>query len=239
MARPRVIVAGGGYAGLAAIKVLRARDDLAVTLIDPSPTHQLIPELPAALRPDGTVREHTVPFSTLLRDSGVVHRTDSITGVRAAERTVVLRSGAHLTFDWLIVSVGSMTRWPPIPGLRESALPFRTAADARHLRERLEGRCGLRVVILGGGLTGVEVAGELAARHQVHVVEMAPRILPEVGPGLSRYGSQVLQHNDVEISTATQVDRVDPQKLVIKPGQSIPFDVLVWTGGIARRILPG
>lgn len=233
MAKPRIIVAGGGYAGLAAVKAFQNRDDVEVILIDPSPVHQLVPELPTVFRPNGSVRDHTVRFATLLEDDGVEHRQEAVATVEAAEKTVILQSGHRLSFDWLLVSIGSVTKWPPIEGLREHAFPFRTAKDAGRLHERLQGQKGLKVVVLGGGLTGVEVAGELAPEHHVHIVEMAPRILPEVGPGLSGYGTRVLKNNGIQISTSTKVKGVEKGRLLVEDADPISFDVLVWTGGIA------
>jgi len=233
MAKPRIIVAGGGYAGLAAVRAFQHRDEVDVVLIDRSPAHQLIPELPAAFRPGGSVDHHTVPFAALLERSGVRFRLDTLVGVQAAEKAVVLESGRRLAFDWLVVSVGSVTKWPPIHGLRERAFPFRTAADAARLHRRLDGARHLRIVVLGGGLTGVEMAGELAHEHHVQLVERAPRILPEVGPGLSRYAARVLTQNGVRLSPATKVTAVESDRLLVEGAEAIPFDVLVWTGGIA------
>ena len=233
MHKPRIVVAGGGYAGLAAIRVLHGRDEVDILLVDPSPVHQLIPELPTALREGGSVREHTLPFDDLLKDTGVRRREDAVRRVQSAEKRVVLDSGDEIAFDWLIVCAGSTTRWPPIPGLREHAYPFRTALDAQALRDRLAGHHDLMVVVLGGGLTGVELAGELATQHHVRIVEIASRVLPEVGPGLARYADRVMRQKGVAISPSAKVRRVETNRLLMDGGDAASYDVLVWTGGIA------
>ncbi len=231
--KPSIVVAGGGYAGMAALAAFQRRNSADVTLVDPSPVHQLIPELPTALREGGSVGQHTMPFAELLKDTGVSWRQDAVRRVLAAEKRVILHSGGELVFDWLLMCVGSTTRWPSVPGLRNHAYPFRTAVDAQALRDRLAHNDGLMVVVLGGGLTGVEVAGELAARHRVRVLEAAPRVLPEVGPGLSRYADRVLRQKGVAILAPAQVKAVEASRLLMDGGDAISYDVLVWTGGIA------
>jgi NADH dehydrogenase len=233
MSTERLIVAGGGYAGLAAIRALVAGGHPTVDLIDPSPVHQLVTELPDAFRPGGSVDAHVIPFDALLQGTRVTRHQDTVVHVDVRRRQLFMGSGDMLTFKSLVGSIGSTTQYVPVPGLRRHAIPFRTAADARGLQERLTRRTGQRVVVMGGGLTGVELAGALAGDHHVMLVERAARILPGFGPGLAQYAGRILRSLGVVVWVSHAVVAVNAADVVLEGGAVIAYDTLVWAGGIA------
>jgi NADH dehydrogenase len=233
MPRDRFVVVGGGYAGLAAIRTLVAAGCSNVHLIDPSFAHQLITELPDALQPGGSVAKHLMPFDRLLRGLAVTRHEDRVTRIDAGTRQLWTTSGPPLQFDSLVVCTGSIPRYPAIPGLSAFALPFRTAEDVNRLRNRLAHHDGQRVVVLGGGLTGTEVAGALAASHRVTVIERAPRFLPDLPVGPAGYAEHTLRRLGVTIGASRTLLAVHDGWIECEGQEGVPYDVLVWAGGVA------
>jgi NADH dehydrogenase FAD-containing subunit len=125
-----------------------------VHLIDPSPVHQLVTELPDAFRIGGTVDAHVIPFDRLLRGTGVNRHEDTVVRVDVRHTRMWTGSGGVLTYKSLLVSIGSSSQYVSVPGLRGQAIPLRTVADARRLHERLARRSGQHVVVMGGDNRG-------------------------------------------------------------------------------------
>ena len=234
----RVAVVGGGYAGMAALPGLRNIPGVEVHLWDPGVGQQLLPELPAALAPDDPVERHVLPFAQLLAGTGVVHHPHGVVEVRPGARLLLDDAGHQERFDWAIVAVGSDTAWPPVPGLRDHAQPFRSAADAQRLKSALAAAPHGRILVGGGGLTGVELAGELAPRGGVTLVEALDRLLPSLGPGLARYARDRLERAGVAVLTGRPIARVDEGTATLDGGPSVPWDVFIWAGGVAAPAAP-
>lgn len=227
----RIVVIGGGYAGLAFIGEVRHLPDVEIVLVDPGEGHELIPELPEALRMHDPIEEHIVQFTDVLQGTGVEHVRDAVVDIRQEERRLTLASGRVMPFDWLLVSPGSASSYPPIPGLHEHALPLRNAHDTFKIKERLRETRHQRIVVVGGGLTGVEVAGILAPDHDVWLVEGAQRLLPALGKGLALYARSRLQGAGVKVIMGQKLMRVEDRSLQLER-DSLHYDVLIWAGGI-------
>ncbi len=157
----KVVVIGGGYAGALAANRLRMRADVDITLINPRARfvdrvrlHQFVA---------GTC-EAEVDFGTLLAEE-VRLVVDSATRIDAAAHTVELASGSTLDYDYLVYAVGSTGATPPVPGVDEFAYSVAEFEFARWLRSRLdEVPPDAPITVVGGGLTGIETAAELAER---------------------------------------------------------------------------
>jgi NADH dehydrogenase len=164
-------------------------------------------------------------------------------------------------YERLVVALGSISRTFPIPGLAEHGLGFRTLADAIHLRNhvlrRLEAaaaapsaghrRRELTFVFVGAGYAGVEALGELSdlvgdalryygdlrdeAQRWV-LVDLAPRILPEVTSSLADYAAAQLRRRGVEIRTETTLERLEQHATFLSDGDRILTSTLVWTAGV-------
>lgn len=231
----RIIVLGAGYAGAIAAgrlaKRLR-REDVAITLVNAEPDfvervrmHQLATG--QVLKPR--------PFSAMFAGSGVELRIAEVTAVDVERRTVTV-GGEELGYDTLVYALGSGWNAQGVPGTVEHAHELASRPGALRLRDRLAGLdAGQPVVVVGGGLTGLEAATEIAEARPDLNVALAAR--GELGDWLSDKGRahlrKVAARLGVTVHEHTAVARVEADAVVTADGRTIPAAVTVWTAGFA------
>jgi NADH dehydrogenase len=261
----RIVVIGGGFGGVRATRVLERqldkRPDVQITLVSRDNFFVLTPLLFEACSGTLELRHCAQPIRPALRRAEFVEA--SVDAVDVEERTVhaTASGGAtyRLPYDQLVVALGASTNMSLIPG-SEHALTFKTMADAlvlrNHLIERFERadaardpsvRSGcLNVVVIGGGLVGVELLGELTAfaddvlryyprlrREEVkfHLLEASARILPEVDEKLAADAVRVLRKRGADIRASTPVRSIEPG-LVHTANETIEANTIVLAAGI-------
>ncbi|MGW7054804.1 NAD(P)/FAD-dependent oxidoreductase [Streptomyces sp. NPDC054887] len=236
----RIVVLGAGYTGATAAGRLAKRlhrDDVAITLVNAEPDfvervrlHQL------AAGQDLTPR----PFDEMFRGTGVELKLARVTGVDVDRRTVAVvdatGTAEELAYDTLVYALGSGWNDQGVPGTAEHAHEIAGRAGALRLRERLAGLdAGQPVVVVGGGLTGVEAAAEIAEARPDLDVAVAARgglgdWLSDKGRGHLRKvfgGLGITVHEHVAV-TGVEADRV-----ITADGGAVPAAVTVWTTGFA------
>ena len=263
---PRVVIVGGGFAGLSAARTLR-RAPVRVTVVDRRNHHLFQPLLyqvaTAALNP----ADIAAPIRSVLRrqvNAEVV--LGEVVDVDVARRRVRLADGAQLDYDHLVVATGATHSyfgrddWAPLaPGLKsvEDALEIRRRVLVAFERAEREPDLQLRAalltfVVVGGGPTGVELAGALAeiARHtlaadfrhiepesaRVVLIEALPALLPAYVPSLQEAARRQLQRLGVEVRTGTRVTAVDEEGLTAG-GEAIASRTVLWAAGVAASPL--
>jgi NADH dehydrogenase FAD-containing subunit len=236
--KTHVVVIGGGYAGtLAAARLaLRAPGHVRVRLVNASDTfvervrlHQV-----AAGRP---VARHSIP--ELLTGTGVEFLRATVQGFDLGARRVrVACEGldAELPYDLLVYALGSRGDVDGVPGAREHAIPVGDADAAARLRERLAG--GGRVVVIGGGLTGIEAATEIAAGVASARVSLvtAGALDGNLAPRGRRHLKETFERMQTAVFEDARVVGVREGALEIAAGDRVPFDACVWAGSF--RALP-
>jgi NADH dehydrogenase FAD-containing subunit len=236
----RVVVIGAGYSGLLATVRLAGktrRDNVAITLVNASDTfierlrlHQF-----AA---NQTIKQR--PFAKILRGTGVDFIQGFVTGIEAAQSEIVVRVGEatrRIGYDKLLYALGSTIDRDSLPGVREHAYTLTPSGplSAAALRDALPrvNATGGRVLICGGGATGVEAAAEFAESYPNLKVQLVT--CGEFGAFLGRevatYMRQSLNHLGVKIQDRTTVTEVRTGEVLTEVGATIPYDVCVWTGG--------
>jgi NADH:ubiquinone reductase (H+-translocating) len=256
---PRVVIIGAGFAGQSAVDRLR-KSGARVNMIDKNLYSTFQPLLyqvaTGGLNP-GDV-SYAVGGFTSRRHARYIR--DDLTAIDAAARRVHLAGGRELDYDYLILATGVSANYFGVPGAAENTFGLYTRADAIVLRdhfmngfERLSAdptnRMEFAVTVVGGGATGVELAGTLGelrrnvlqstfpdvdpSRVQVRLVEMAAQLLMPFEPKLREYTRKQLVERGVDIRVDTEIREVLPNGVKLGDGSTLPSDLTVWAAGVA------
>lgn len=253
-----VIVVGGGFAGLAVAERL-ARADVEVLLIDRNNYHQFKPLNYQVATSQLGVSEVGHPLRGIFRrHSSVKVAVAEVVSVDPQARTVTLEDGTVCTARILVLGVGVDVDYFGTPGAAEHCYPMYTLADAQCLSRRLIGELDrvdsplgmtspLDVVIVGGGPTGVELAGAIAEnlrvvvsahykdaiaqRVTVHLVDHGSALLKPFSQASHEYARRELEQLGVRLHFGTGVTRVTPAGVELSDGSTIDSETVVWAGG--------
>jgi len=265
--RPRVIIVGAGFAGLTAAQRI-ARLPVRVTVVDRKNHHTFQPLLYQVATAGLSPGEIAAPIRWILRAySNVEVLLEEVVDFNLENKKIITREQV-LDYDFLIIASGAThayfdhQEWEPLaPGLKtiEDALEIRRRvllafelAERQAAQNDVQGESPLQFVVIGGGPTGVELAGTLAeiARHALNhefrkidpkqtrilLIEGAPRVLGAYSEELSRKAEAQLQHLGVEVRTSRMVTRIEPGA-VWMGDQKIPASVVLWAAGVAASPL--
>jgi NADH dehydrogenase len=226
--RTRVVVLGGGYAGTYAANHLQLRDDVDVTLVNARPEfverirlHQLVA---------GT-RDATVNYSDLLNDR-VTLMVDTASRIDVRNRTVELASRRELAYDYLIYATGSVGAiTPSVPGAAEFAHSVAELESAQLLRDRLDAASPeTPIVVVGGGLTGIETASELGEQGRNVTLVCGGELGPSFSAGTRRSVAKWFRRHEVSVLSANVVE-VRPNAVMLDDGTELPAAITIWTAG--------
>lgn len=261
-----IVIAGGGFGGLAAARELEKvmpKQSARLMLINETNYATYSPFLPEAAAGTLEPRHVVTPLREILKRTYL--RLGEIAGHDPEAKTIELHanSGAKETipYDQLLLSLGSVSRTLPIPGLTDNAMGFKGLADAIVLRNRVienleeANATGdhqrreelLTFVFVGGGYAGLEALAELQdfaadamdsyPRARLHgmrwmLVEAAPRVLPEIDQDLADYALRELRGRGIDIKLETQLKEVTPNSITVSTGEIVPTKTVVWTAGV-------
>jgi len=255
---PRVVVAGAGFGGLAAVRAL-ARAGGQVTLVDRNIYATFQPLLYQVATAGLAASDVAYPLRAVTRRYHAAFRHGELAGIDPAARQILLADGESLGYDYLIVATGVAAAYHGIPGAAEHALGLYTRRDAIALRDRIMAeldrvsRSGLpgevTVTIVGGGPTGVELAGTLAdlrdttlpalfpdidpADVHITLVHRGPALLAPFRPALRDYTGRQLAARGVDVRLGAAIAEITPAKVVLTDGAVLPSDITVWAAGVA------
>jgi NADH:quinone reductase (non-electrogenic) len=272
MPKTQILVLGGGFGGVYAARHLEklagSRDDIEITLVSHDNFFLFTPMLHEVAACDIDITHIVSPLRTLL------HRTHIFIGdvqsIDLDRRSVVVSHGFEghthtLSYDHVVVALGSTTNFYGIPGLEQHTLTMKTLGDAIHLRnsviatlEQADAECQatrdglLTFVVAGGGFAGVETMAGLNdfvreslkyyprlkdAEVRMVLVHAGPAILPELGDELGAYARRCLSGRGVEILTDAKVSGVTDSAVTLADGRRIPSRLVVWTAGTSPHPL--
>lgn len=236
----RVAVLGGGYAGLVATRRLEDRlpESAELLLVDESGTHLIQHELHRVIRRPALSDELTVPLEEVLDRATVVE--ERVQSIDPGSGTAEL-ADETLSYDVGIVALGAETAFYDLPGIEAHATQLKRIEHARAIRADVLPvlEAGGRVVVAGAGLSGIQVAGEVAAMGRerdgdatVVLLEQREAVAPTFPPTFQRAVRDALEDRDVVVHTGSAVASADGDAVSLATDDEIPYDSLVWTGGI-------
>ena len=257
----RIVIVGGGFAGLNCARRLAAHKNLQIVVLDKNNYQQFQPLLYQVAT--GTLSPDNAAFNlraVLARHRNVDVVMTEIQSVDLASRTAYSVNGETFQGDFLVLAAGAEPNFFNIPGVQDNALPLYSLTDAERLRSRLletleaadRKALGkqepLRFVVIGGGATGVEIAGAIAdtlqrtpdysfkhvnlKRAEVTLVDMGKTVLGPFGKHSQDYVTEVLNERGVELRLGLSVREVQEDGVLLSDGTKIPAQLVIWAGGL-------
>ncbi len=256
MSQKRICILGGGFGGLyTALRLSQfpwnSPDKPEIILVEQNDRFLFSPLLYELLTGELQSWEIAPPFSELLADTTVRFVQSAVTNIDVRSRSarereshqVQLKDGPDITCDRLVLALGGETPMDRVPGCADYAIPFRTINDAYRLQEKLRElenseRDKIRVVIVGGGYSGVELACKLAdrlgERGRVRLVEASDSILRSASEFNRTAATRSLKERGIWIDLETTVDRVEADSISLiyrEQIDNLPVDIVLWTVG--------
>ena len=244
-----IVVLGAGYGGTAAINSLESelgdREDVSLTWVSKEDYHFLLHESHRLIRKADVREEITVPIEEISsQETTFIQR--EVTGLNVDDRTIELADSSTIDYDLVVVCLGSRTAFFGIDGLEEHALTLKSLGDAMAINEQVRTAAAdasqtepAQVIVGGGGLTGIQTVGEIAAYRtenevpmDVHLVEQAGAIFPGHDHEFQGAIRNELEDHDVEIHTNTAISEVEEGTAQLGSDGEMAYDVLIWAGGV-------
>jgi len=266
--KPRVVIIGAGFGGVYAIKALKSRD-FQVVVFDERNYHTFQPLLyqvaTAGLQPDAIAG----PLRKIVSRKQDFHfRMLKVQSIHPDEHKVFTPAG-ELHYDYLIIANGMKTNYFGNDQIKEHALPLKWIPDALNLRSQLlelfewaglttdpaQRKKIMTIVLVGGGPTGVEMAGALSelrkyilpkdypaldfSEMKIYLVEGLPRLIPAMSEKASERSKSDLEKMGIVIKLNTMVESYDGKTVVLKNGERINTFTVIWSAGVSGNIIEG
>ena len=263
-----VVIVGGGFAGLKCAMELAPHENVQITLIDKHNYQQFQPLFYQVATSMLSPSNAAFALRDLLRNfPNVDVQMDEVISVDAQERAVTTASGNTFAGDFLVLATGSHVNFFGTPGAQQYALPLYSLTDAEKLRSTILKTLevadrnpkditpgSLNFVIVGGGPTGVEMAGTLSdtlrqllqtefrhvppARAQVFLIEQGPVVLAEFSSASQAYAKSALEQHLVQLRLGVAVKEVTANAVLLSDGSEIPAKTAIWAAGLRANDMP-
>jgi NADH dehydrogenase len=253
LAPRQIVILGGGFGGVKAALELCEDARFRVTVVSNHPDFRYYPALYRSAT-GGARRISAIPLATLFEGKQVDIVIARAANLDRNQHTVHTGNGEVIDYDELIIALGVTTNYFGIKGLPEYSYGIKSIEEAEefkaHIHQQMveDKRPDLNYVVIGGGPTGVELAGALpqfiktvAHKHKlghhkvrVELIEAAPRILPRAPESISRATTKRLGHLGVTVRTSQKVEAETADALVVN-GQKIQTETVVWTAGVTNN----
>lgn len=258
----RVVILGGGFAGISAARRLGARlPKASVTLVDRDDFHLFTPMLYQVATCAIDPYDIAYPLRQFVRKRTLSFQHAAVEGIDFARRTVHIESGT-LDYDYLVIALGSASNFFGNRSAQEHALPLKTLADAMAIRNVLldnlerasreadsaRRRALLSAVIVGGGATGVELAAALtelfrqaipaeyphldAKTVEITLVEGERHLLGGMGSGMAAVARKRLRELGVDLRFGLKASQIEPGRVRLSDGSMIEAQTVIWTAGV-------
>ena len=261
----RVLIIGGGYGGLRAIETLSKHKDIEITLVDKNPYHYLQTEVYGYIAGKFDVNDIAIDLQTwCLGFERVKFIQREIEALDIDTKSITIDEETF-SFDYVVVATGARTNFFSfIEGLREHTYGVKKLFRAFNFRKEFEeiiykklhhetgeNEGELNIAIGGAGLSGVEVAAEMAyvinnhsktiGEHakeiKIHLIDASETILPGTSDYIIKHTHKRLEKLGVEILTNAFISKVEKNRIIFKDGETLHFNFMIFTGGIRASLL--
>lgn len=260
MSTPKILILGAGYGGLLTTLQLQKKlnyNEAEITLVNKHNYHYITTWLHEPAAGTASADHARVGLDQIIDMNKINFVKDTVQSIQPEERTVTLESGDVLSYDYLVIGLGSDPETFGIEGLKEYAFSIRSINAVRQIREHIEYMFAkyknephrtdyLTFVVGGAGFTGIEFSGELADRVpelceefdvdpslvKIYNIEAAPTALPGFDPELVSYAVDVLTKKGVELLIGTAIKQCTPDGVLLADGQEIKSKTVVWAAGV-------
>lgn len=263
--KTRIVIVGAGFGGIrAALELSRIANALCeVTLVSPKPNFEYNPALYRFVTGNSAL-EVCIPLSVIFKGKPVLVVQDKITQVDQGEKSITGESGKTYSYDKLILALGSETTYMGIEGLKENSFGMKTISEALRLREHINKTLhalkehndtakniqDVNFVVVGGGATGVELAGRLVgysrtiakniglnpALISISLIEYAPKVLFRLSDPFTLRIEKYLRRIGVTLLMNTQVMKQDVEEIYLNDAQ-LKTNTVIWTAGVQANEL--
>ena len=240
-----VVIVGANLAGMSAARALAG--ELSAVVYEPAAMLEWLPnihELLSGLKRPYNLRIERGP---LLARAGHDWRRQRVTRIDSHRHCIELDDGSEQLFSRVIVAVGGVHKTHGVPGAEQFALPFKSVADCQRIAVRLAALASsgatMRVVIVGAGIEGIEAAGEILRRYRsqpglsLALVDSAPRLLANLPAVLDETLRAHCQQLPVSLHLGQRVAQVSEHAVMLANGETLPADLVLWTGGVGPHPL--
>lgn len=257
----KVLILGGGYAGIYALKELVKNKDIEITLVDKHSYHNLQPEVYDLIANKANVADVTIDLSTLCAGFDHPHLkflNKRVTNCDFANNNILCSDGEELAYDYLLLAVGSRTFFPQsVEGLSNTddlkklhrALYFKQSFES-DIFQKIESECqkceDSHIVVVGAGLSGVEIAAEMAHysskffkqglfacdNMSISLISGSKDILPGMNETIVKMSLERLRDLGVNVICNTHMQKCDQNNVYLDNNQTLPYSFLIFAGGI-------
>lgn len=253
MKTKKVLIVGGGFGGVKSAIELAQHEGFKVTVLTDSPSFQYHPTLYHTAT-GGSREVSSIPLHDIFHDDKVEVVLGTATKLDRTRKIITTEKGDKHSYDILILSLGAVTNYFGIKGMKEYSFGIKSLAEAEELKKHLHDQLiddlkpDLNYIIVGGGPTGIELAGALPGyvkrimkQHglrdrKIHIdlVEAAPHLMPRMPKSVSRSFEKRLRHLGIKLYLDTPV-QAETANTILMNGKYVRTHTVVWTAGIANN----
>ncbi len=253
MSKIKVLIVGGGFAGVKAALKLVNHPEINLTMLSDDTSLRYYPTL-YRVATGGSSAEANIPYESIFRDSNINLVKGVAKTIDRQNRQIITDEGKSYEYDFVILALGVVTNYFGIPGLSDYSFSIKSQAEAqrfkKHLHQQLidTGRPDTNYLIVGAGPTGIELAGALPAylkritkshgldvKHlNIALVEAMPRLLPNLSKTTTRQVSKRLHQLGIKLYLNSKVEGQSADALTVN-GRPLPSQTVVWTAGVTNH----
>jgi NADH dehydrogenase len=241
----RVLILGGGYAGIFGASNLCKNKNVQVTLVSDGPQLQLLQNIHRVASGELQPRDITLDIQGILGKDiiFVKGKSEKVDLVAKQAEIVLTESGTVqiIPYDYLIIAIGAKNEYFGIKGARENTLSLRSVDDSIKLHRIIKSlQQGSMLTIAGGGATGLSLAGALSEKYgkkiRIRVIEAQKEVLPGWDPTIIEMVKEKLEENEnLEILRGKPITEIGPHSIALSSGETLQTNVTVWTAGIGGQ----